>query len=140
MRRGGGEDLDLAGPREVGERPDDVAVEPLDERALQPSIRAAVELGDGLPGRRSRDAEVPGVELRAADLIVRVRDEARADVRIRELFDERRGQPDGEPVAHALGAEVVQQHEQRQVRAEDRLVDPFLAVRPAAGAADVREV
>ena len=37
-------------------------------------------------------------------------------------------------------AKVVQQHEQRQIRAEDGLVDPLLAVRPAARAAAVRQM
>src|SRR4029077_5701789 len=35
---------------------------------------------------------------------------------------------------------IVEQHEEREVRAEDRLVDPLFAVRPASGAPHVRQV
>src|SRR5207249_1702734 len=42
VRRRGGEDLDLAGTRQVGEGPDEIAPEALDERLLQARVRRAV--------------------------------------------------------------------------------------------------
>src|SRR5258707_817773 len=98
MRRRGGEDLDLAAAREVGEGTDEVAAEPLDERLLEAGVRAAVELGDGLLRRCARDAEVPRVELGTTDLVVGVRDETSSDVRVGELLEERGGEPDRDSI------------------------------------------
>src|SRR5439155_16145961 len=80
------------------------------------------------------------VLVRALDLVVAVLDEARVDVGVDELLEERRRETDGHAVRDAGVAEVVQQAEKRQVGPEDRLVDPLLAVGPAAGATRVRQV
>ena len=84
--------------------------------------------------------EATDVVVRAVDLIVAVLDEPHVDVVIRELLDERRREPDRDLVADAVIAKVVQQPEERQIRSEDRLVHPLLAVRPAARAAGIRQM
>src|SRR5207237_6028829 len=86
VRRGRGQDLDLARAREVREGADEVAPEPLDERLLQALVRPAVGLRDGLARRGAGETEIPRVELGPADLIIGVREEAGADVRVGELL------------------------------------------------------
>jgi hypothetical protein len=85
-------------------------------------------------------AEAAHVLTRAADLVVAVLDEPVIDVGVRELLEQRRREADGDAIGDAVPAKVVEQAEERQVGPEDGLVHPLLAVRPAAGAAGVREM
>src|SRR5712692_674774 len=126
--------------RERRERADDVT-------AVAPHVRLAVRAEQRRVEGRERRAlqtavahEAPDVAVGACDLVVAVLDEAHIDVPIRQLLDERRRETDGDLVAHALIAQVVKQSEEREVRAQDRFVDPLLAMRPAPRATGVRQV
>src|SRR2546428_1276697 len=140
MRRTRGEDLDVATPREVGERADEIVREALRVRvAVRAEEREVVER-ERAPLGIAITSEPFGVLLRTPDLIVAVLDEAVVDVRIRELLEEGRRETDGHAVRDARVAEIVEQAEEWKVRSEDGLVHPFLTVRPTAGAARVRQM
>ena len=140
MRRRRGEDLEVPAAREVGERADEIAAEPLDVRATEPAVRAEVEVGEGRALLVRLIHEAPHVGLRAADLVVGIFDEPRVDVAVGELLDEDGREADDDAVGDRGFAEIVEQGEEREVGPQHRLVDPFLAVGPAAGPARVRQM
>ena len=135
MCRSGGEDLDVARLREIGEGADEVATEASLVRLAQAAIRTDVEIGElGSTGVLCV-GEAPNVLLGAQDLIVDVLERADVDVTVAELLDEHRREPDDDAIRDLRVAKIVEEHEQRQICAEHRLVDPLLTVRPPARAA-----
>jgi hypothetical protein len=87
-----------------------------------------------------RVREPPKILLRADDLIVDVLERADVDVTVGELLDEDRRQPDDDAIRNPRVPQIVQQHEERKVRAEHGLVDPLLAVRPAPRTAAIGQM
>jgi len=138
--RRGREDLDVSGLREIGERTDEVATEARSVRVPQATVGTDVEVGELGPSLIGRIGEASNVPLRADDLIVDVLERADVDVAIGQLLDEDGREPNDHPVRDARVSKIVQEDEQGQIRAEHRLVDPLLAVRPAPGAAAVRKM
>ena len=137
MGRGRGEDLDVAGLREIGKRTDEVATEASSVRLAQSTVRRDIkprELGAALV-RCLREAT--NVVLGSRDLVVDVLERADIDVTIGKLLDQNRRQPDDDAVRHARISKVVQKHEERQVGAEDGFLDPLLTMRPATRSAAV---
>ena len=130
----------MARLRERRERADEIAAEPPQIRVPVRAIETGVEARERCTVRVAVTFEATDVGIGALDLIVAVLDEPRVDVVVRELLDERRREPDRDLVRDIVVAQVVQQPQERQVGAEDRLVHPLLAVRPATSAARVRQV
>src|SRR5213594_1672086 len=130
----------MAGAREGRERADEIAIEPPQVRIAMGAIERRVEARDRTALGVAVVDEATNVGVGAMDLIVAVLDESRVDVTVRELLDERRREPDRDLVRDPALPKVVEKAEQRKVRTEDRLVHPFLAVRPAARAASVRQM
>ena len=62
------------------------------------------------------------------------------DVRIGELLEEHRREADRELEWDPRVTEVVQHRRERKVRADDRFMQPLLAVRPASRVARIREM
>ena len=113
MGRGRGEDLDVAGLREIGKRTDEVATEAPSVRLAQSTVRRDIkprELGAALVRCFGESAHVV---LGPRDLIVDVFQRADVDVAVGELLDENRGEPDDDAIRHPGSTEVVQEHEQR---------------------------
>src|SRR6266566_2972255 len=138
--RGRGEDLDLSGLGEIGERADEVATEPRSVRLAQTTVRADIELGELGMRAIARIGEAPMVFLGADDLIVDVLQGANVDVVVGELLNQDRREPDDDAIGHARVSEIVKEDKERKVCPEDRLVYPFLTVGPSARAAGVRKV
>ena len=140
MGRGRGEDLHMAGPCEVGERADEIAPEARAIRLAQPAKRVDVEARERRAGMIVGVDEPAYVPLGAAHLVVDVLEIAHVDVVVGELLEQDRREADDDAERDTRVAQIVEQHEERQVRTEHRLVDPFLAVRPATRAAAVRQM
>jgi hypothetical protein len=140
VRRTGGEDLDVTGARERGERTDEIVAEASGVGIAMPAVQRRVETRERAALAIAVGLEAADVRVGALDLVVAVLDESRVDVAVRKLLDERRRQSDRDLVGHRVVAQVVEEAEQRQVRPQDGLVHPLLAVRPSAGTARVRKM
>ncbi len=140
VRRRAREDLDVPRAREVGERAGDVAVEARDVRRPERAVDVRVERRELASVRVALRLEALAVGVSPADLVVDVLDRPVDDVAVGELIEEDRRDADRHAERHVRGAQIVQRGEDREVRAEHGLVDPLLSVRPAAGAARVRQV
>src|SRR6266850_4959701 len=140
MGRGRREDLDMAGLREVSERTNQVAAEACSVCVAQPGIRADIELGERGMRTIVRVGEAPKVSLGADNLIVDVLERAYVDVVVGELLDQDRREPNDDAIRHTRVSEIVEQDEEREICSEDRLVYPFLTVRPPARPAGIRKV
>src|SRR5713226_1041511 len=140
MGRGRREDLDVAGLRQVGERADEVSTEACSVRLAQTTVRADIKVGELSMRAIARVGEAPKVFPGAYDLIVDVLERANVDIAVGELLDQDRREPNDDAIRHARISEVVEQGEEREICPEDRLMYPFLTVRPPARAARVRKV
>ena len=140
VRRGAREDLDVSGAREVRERADEIALESAAELAQELRDVIGVLRRERLEGVLAELGEAAHILFGAMLLIFRVILEPFDDVRVRDLLEEHRREADRELERDARVTEVVQHRGEREISADDRFVQPLLAVRPAPRVARVREM
>ena len=130
----------MSGAREVRERADEIALESAAELAQELRDVIGVLRRERLEGVLAELGEAAHILFGAMLLIFRVILEPFDDVRVRDLLEEHRREADRELERDARVTEVVQHRGEREISADDRFVQPLLAVRPAPRVARVREM
>ena len=145
MGRHARDDLDGAPILEAAKGPDDVASVAVPEVVQDGGVCVTVQASEAASSRvgvppRSLCLRAVDVALGRGDLGAQIRLEVGEDLGVGELVGQDGREADGQPGLDPFGNEVAEHVEQRQIRLGRCLVNPFLAVGPAACAPAVRDV